>query len=167
MTKRTYESTQIRVYWNSARCIHTAICLKTLPEVFDVQRRPWIAINAAEADEITHAVEQCPTGALAYERLDDAPGEHLHRRPLSFHARMVRYSSKAKWRSVILMAIYSMRVPGWRSAGADTARINHSVISHIVKLDSETFPASAIPRESKRNHPGTSPSPRARLDKTQ
>ena len=77
MTKRTYESTQIRVYWNSARCIHTAKCLKALPEVFDVQRRPWIAINAAEADEIAHAVEQCPTGALAYERLDDAPGEQI------------------------------------------------------------------------------------------
>ncbi len=75
MVKRTYESTQIRVYWNSDRCIHTAICLKALPGVFDVQRRPWIAINAAEADEIAKAVEQCPTGALTYERLDDAPGE--------------------------------------------------------------------------------------------
>ena len=75
MVKRTYETTHIRVHWNSDRCIHTAICLKTLPEVFDVKRRPWIAINAAEADEIAHAIEQCPTGALTYARLDDTPGE--------------------------------------------------------------------------------------------
>ena len=77
MAKRSYESTQIRVHWNSDRCIHTAICLKALPQVFDVQRRPWIAINAAEADEVAHTVEQCPTGALTYERLDGAPGEQF------------------------------------------------------------------------------------------
>jgi uncharacterized Fe-S cluster protein YjdI len=77
MAKRDYETTQIRVHWDSDRCIHTAICLKTLPQVFDTRKRPWVTIDAAKADEIADAVEKCPTGALTYERLDGTPGEQL------------------------------------------------------------------------------------------
>ena len=75
MAERSYESGEIRVLWNSERCIHTAICLNALPEVFDIQARPWVAVDAAHADEIAQAVEKCPTGALTYERLDGAPDE--------------------------------------------------------------------------------------------
>ena len=75
MTKRNYEAEGIRVHWDSDLCIHTAICLNGLPEVFDTQRRPWIDVNAADADRIAHVVERCPTGALTYERLDGKPGE--------------------------------------------------------------------------------------------
>lgn len=75
MTKRTYESDGIRVLWDSERCIHTGICLQREPSVFDVTRRPWVDIDAADADAVAAAVEQCPTGALRYERLDGQPGE--------------------------------------------------------------------------------------------
>lgn len=75
MVQRKYETDKIRVLWSSDLCIHTAICLNALPDVFDVQRRPWIDINASAADEVAQAVEMCPTGALTYERLDGAPGE--------------------------------------------------------------------------------------------
>ena len=50
-------------------------CLRALPEVFDVRRRPWVDVNAADADTIARAVEPCPTGALRYARLDGAEGE--------------------------------------------------------------------------------------------
>jgi uncharacterized Fe-S cluster protein YjdI/CDGSH-type Zn-finger protein len=75
MTKRRYETSQIRVHWDSSLCIHTAICLRSLPEVFDVNRRPWVDIEGAAADEIAEAIERCPSGALTYERLDGAPDE--------------------------------------------------------------------------------------------
>ncbi len=75
MTKRTYESESIRVYWDSSRCIHTGICLNALPAVFDVRARPWVDVGAADADVIASAVEQCPTAALRYERLDGGPQE--------------------------------------------------------------------------------------------
>ncbi len=75
MVERTYETDSIRVHWNSALCIHTAICLKALPQVFDVNRSPWVRIDAANADEVAAAVERCPTGALTYERLDGGPDE--------------------------------------------------------------------------------------------
>ena len=77
--RRTYSNDSIVVHWESARCIHTGICLRRLPEVFDTQRRPWVDIDAAAADAIADAVERCPTGALRYERVDGAPGEKPER----------------------------------------------------------------------------------------
>jgi CDGSH-type Zn-finger protein/uncharacterized Fe-S cluster protein YjdI len=77
--KRTYENDRIRVYWDSARCIHTGICLRALPEVFDTSRRPWVEIDAADADAVADTVERCPTGALRYERVDGAQGEQPER----------------------------------------------------------------------------------------
>ncbi len=75
--ERTYRTDQIAVYWEPALCIHTARCLRTLPEVFDVNRRPWVLVDAAPADAVAAAVRRCPTGALRYERLDGAPQEEL------------------------------------------------------------------------------------------
>src|SRR3712207_670512 len=71
--QRTYSTDRIAVHWDSARCIHTARCLNALPAVFDVGRRPWVDVEAADADAVAQAVEACPTGALRYERYDGAP----------------------------------------------------------------------------------------------
>ena len=73
--QRDYSNESIAVHWDSARCIHTGICLRSLPQVFDTQSRPWVDIDAADADAIAQTVERCPTGALRYERRDGRPGE--------------------------------------------------------------------------------------------
>src|SRR4051812_25237836 len=75
MAERSYSTDQIRVHWDSSRCIHTARCLNALPSVFDARRRPWGDVDAASADAVAAAVETWPTGALRYERLDGAPQE--------------------------------------------------------------------------------------------
>lgn len=67
---KRYANERIAVLWDSSRCIHTARCLRALPEVFDVGRRPWIAVDAAGPDAVAAAVERCPTGALRHERAD-------------------------------------------------------------------------------------------------
>jgi CDGSH-type Zn-finger protein/uncharacterized Fe-S cluster protein YjdI len=72
---RDYQTEQIAVHWDSARCIHTARCIQALPHVFDVNHRPWIDVTAAGADAIAGAVRRCPTGALRYTRHDGAPQE--------------------------------------------------------------------------------------------
>jgi CDGSH-type Zn-finger protein/uncharacterized Fe-S cluster protein YjdI len=77
--QRTYQTDAIRVHWDSSRCIHTGICLRTLPSVFDVSRRPWVDLGAAEANAVADAVARCPTGALRYDRLDGAEGESPRR----------------------------------------------------------------------------------------
>jgi hypothetical protein len=53
--------------------------LTALPAVFDVRRRPWVDVNAADADAIARAVELCPTGALRYDRLDGSSAERPRR----------------------------------------------------------------------------------------
>jgi CDGSH-type Zn-finger protein/uncharacterized Fe-S cluster protein YjdI len=73
--RRTYESDAITVHWDASKCIHTGRCLRALPAVFDTGRRPWVAIDAADADAIAAAVETCPSGALWYERSGDVRGE--------------------------------------------------------------------------------------------
>ncbi|MCK5484310.1 MAG: CDGSH iron-sulfur domain-containing protein [Gemmatimonadetes bacterium] len=72
---RSYEAEGIRVTYDAARCIHAAECVRGLPDVFDPERKPWIDAGAASPDELAAIVRCCPTGALAYERLDGGPQE--------------------------------------------------------------------------------------------
>ena len=73
MAKRTYENDSIRVLWDSSRCIHVGRCLKNAPDVFDTKASPWVNIDGADPDHIAWTVEQCPSGALRYERVDGTP----------------------------------------------------------------------------------------------
>ena len=70
---REYSSGEIRVQWYASRCIHTGACIKALPRVFNPRRRPWVDIDAADADAVAEAVLKCPTGALHYVRADGVP----------------------------------------------------------------------------------------------
>lgn len=67
---REYARPEIRIQWYASRCIHSAACIRALPEVFDPARRPWVDIDAADPDALTQAVLRCPTGALQFERSD-------------------------------------------------------------------------------------------------
>lgn len=73
--QREYRTDQIVVYWEPQLCIHTARCLRGLPQVFDINRRPWIKVDAASAEQIAEVVTRCPTSALRFERLDGGPQE--------------------------------------------------------------------------------------------
>ena len=70
-----FEAKDIVVSWDYVRCIHVEACIRTLPAVFDRNRRPWIDPSLATADEVVAACEACPTGALHYERLDGGAPE--------------------------------------------------------------------------------------------
>lgn len=70
MTTREYQTDQVVVRWDSSRCIHTGICLRSLHRVFNLRQKPWVDVQAASADEIAATIEKCPSGALSYTRLD-------------------------------------------------------------------------------------------------
>src|SRR4051812_3129249 len=72
---KEYANEQISVSWEPEYCIHTAFCLNAEPDVFDSMRRPWIKVDAANADRVAAAVMKCPTGALRFRRLDDGAQE--------------------------------------------------------------------------------------------
>lgn len=69
--KREYQSDKITVFWDSDKCIRSGNCDRQLPQVFDINKRPWVNIDAADVDEIKRVIDTCPTGALSYE----IPGE--------------------------------------------------------------------------------------------
>lgn len=63
---QTYRAPGITVTFDPDTCIHSAVCLRTLPAVFDVRRRRWVAPEAAAVSEVATAVDACPSGALRY-----------------------------------------------------------------------------------------------------
>lgn len=70
---RIYDDGRIRVLWDATLCLHTAICLQMLPEVFDVSARPWVDLTGADPEEIAATIRACPTGALRYEGAGEEP----------------------------------------------------------------------------------------------
>jgi CDGSH-type Zn-finger protein/uncharacterized Fe-S cluster protein YjdI len=69
MESRVFEfgSEEIKVLYDTKRCIHVAECVNGLPEVFNPKRRPWVDADAAPASEIAEVIQRCPTGALQME----------------------------------------------------------------------------------------------------
>ncbi len=66
--ERTYETDELIVYWDSSICEHAGMCVRGLPKVFEVGRRPWIMLEKASAEEIMNVIDQCPSHALRYEK---------------------------------------------------------------------------------------------------
>lgn len=61
---QTYETPGITVTFDPNLCRHTAICLRGLPQVFDIKERRWIRPELATPEEVAAQVARCPSGAL-------------------------------------------------------------------------------------------------------
>ncbi|NEB38355.1 hypothetical protein G3I54_15740 [Streptomyces sp. SID14515] len=72
---RSYDGEGIVVGFDAHRCLHAAECVRGLPAVFDVGRRPWVQPDNAPADEVADVIHRCPSGALQYHRTDGMPDE--------------------------------------------------------------------------------------------
>ncbi len=70
--KQHYATDEITVTFDPNICIHSAECLKTLPEVFDVSKKRWIRPENASAGKVVETVDRCPSGAL---RIESEPNE--------------------------------------------------------------------------------------------
>jgi uncharacterized Fe-S cluster protein YjdI len=62
---KEYQVGNSTVVWQADKCIHSAICVKGLPNVFNPKARPWINVDGATEEEIRAQVAQCPSGALS------------------------------------------------------------------------------------------------------
>jgi uncharacterized Fe-S cluster protein YjdI len=67
-----YKNDKLIVRYDPAICIHAGACVRGLPLVFDVSKKPWIDVNGASPATIIEQVEQCPSGALSYEPIAKA-----------------------------------------------------------------------------------------------
>ena len=60
-----YQGESLIITYDDEVCIHAASCVRTLPSVFDADRTPWIDPDGATIEQVTAAVESCPSGALS------------------------------------------------------------------------------------------------------
>ena len=72
---RSYTAPGARVFYDRGRCLHFAECVRGLPQVFDVEKRPWIQPENASAEEVAEVVRRCPSGALHYRLEEGLPEE--------------------------------------------------------------------------------------------
>ncbi len=70
--EKTYTNGEITVIWKPGVCIHSGKCVQGLGPVFNVNARPWINMQGSGSD--VKQVEQCPSGALSYEKTSQASG---------------------------------------------------------------------------------------------
>ena len=65
---KRYVGQDIDVLFHPDKCTHSANCVKGLPSVFNVKKKPWVHADGESADAIAAQIEKCPSGALEFRR---------------------------------------------------------------------------------------------------
>ena len=63
---KEYSNGEITIKWQPKVCQHAAVCVKTLPQVYNPKASPWITIENASSEELKKQISQCPSGALSF-----------------------------------------------------------------------------------------------------
>ena len=63
---KEYSNKDVTIVWKPEKCIHSAVCVKGLPQVFQPKEKPWVKIDMAPSDKLVSQVKSCPSGALSY-----------------------------------------------------------------------------------------------------
>ncbi|GHE72323.1 MULTISPECIES: (4Fe-4S)-binding protein [Roseivirga] len=62
---KEYSNGEVTIVWKPDLCIHSGICLRGLPKVFNLKQRPWVQPEKANSDQIVALVRECPSKALS------------------------------------------------------------------------------------------------------
>ncbi len=62
-----YSNGEVTVVWRPHLCIHSGVCVKTLPNVYHPKDKPWVKVENASTQELIDQIKQCPSGALSYK----------------------------------------------------------------------------------------------------
>jgi uncharacterized Fe-S cluster protein YjdI len=65
---RDYSNGELTVHWRPEKCIHSAVCAKGLPAVFQPRNKPWVKIEEADSESIKAVVDKCPSKALTWTK---------------------------------------------------------------------------------------------------
>ena len=77
---RKYEWSDIDVFFNTEICQHSGVCVKGVPSVFNVNKKPWINLEEANVIEVMKIIDKCPRQALKYirkYRVSKTPGKYF------------------------------------------------------------------------------------------
>ena len=72
---KEYSHGDFTVVWKPKKCIHSEICWKTLPEVYDPKGKPWITPENASVADLKSQINKCPSGALSYKTKGESTQE--------------------------------------------------------------------------------------------
>jgi uncharacterized Fe-S cluster protein YjdI len=64
---KKYRKGDLTIHWEPDKCIHSAICVKTLPKVYNPNAKPWLKPENATVEDLMTQIDKCPSGALSYE----------------------------------------------------------------------------------------------------
>lgn len=73
---KEYSNGEITVLWKPDQCIHSGICLRGLPKVFNLKQRPWVKMEGASSEEIVNLVKDCPSRALSIKGIKFKEPDH-------------------------------------------------------------------------------------------
>ena len=68
MSIKEYSNGDITILWQPEKCIHSGVCVKTLPQVYTPNEKPWIKIENATSEQLINQVSGCPSGALSIKK---------------------------------------------------------------------------------------------------
>jgi uncharacterized Fe-S cluster protein YjdI len=82
--KKKYTKENLTVVWQPELCIHSTLCFKGLPHVFNPGNKPWVNLDAESVERIKNQVDNCPSGALSYmiEGSDEIQDMNIEDSPL-------------------------------------------------------------------------------------
>jgi uncharacterized Fe-S cluster protein YjdI len=69
--RKEYTLGDLTIIWQPHLCVHSGICVRSLPAVFKPRERPWIQLHEEDLEEARKTVLQCPSGAISIPE----PGE--------------------------------------------------------------------------------------------
>lgn len=65
---KEYSNGEVTILWDASKCIHSANCVKNLPEVFKPKEKPWVQMENSTSENIISTVNKCPSGALSMKK---------------------------------------------------------------------------------------------------
>ena len=54
---KEYSNGEITIIWQPGKCIHSGVCIRTLPRVYNPRARPWIKIENATSEQLMDQVD--------------------------------------------------------------------------------------------------------------
>ena len=73
---KRYSNGEITVVWQPSLCVHSGICARGLPKVFDPRRRPWVILDGFDTETIVESSRALPVGSA----VDRARHDQSHRK---------------------------------------------------------------------------------------
>ena len=65
-TTKEYKTGKLTIIWRPEKCIHSGVCVKSLPAVYNPKAKPWIVPENASEEALMKQIDACPSGALTY-----------------------------------------------------------------------------------------------------